>query len=225
MKQEIRAVAFDIDGTLYSNASMYRATALFALRHLRLFSAFGRARKTVRRENAAGDLENRTVELTAQALGWDHDRTRERIRSVIYRQWEARLHTVEPYADAREVILWLRDMGIKTAAMSDFPTNRKLEILGLDHLWDVSFSSEETGYLKPQRAPFDRLARDLELPAANILYVGNSYTYDVLGAKAAGMQTAHRTRHPVTAGEADVSFATYAELREWLRPRIAVKAN
>ena len=216
----IRSVAFDIDGTLYSNASMYRVTTLHVLRHLRLFRAFGHARKQVRREYPVTDLAARTTELTAQELGWDVPRTRERIQTVIYTEWERLLGSVKLYPGVRDFIIRLRSNGIPTAAMSDFPTEGKLKLLGLDGLWDVSFSSEETQYLKPRREPFDRLVRELACPAETILYVGNSYTYDVIGAKEAGMCAAHLTRRPPRDSRADFSFFHYRELENWLEPRL-----
>jgi len=134
----LRAVAFDIDGTLYPNASMYRATVGLVLRHHRLFRAFGRAREQVRREYPLQDLSARTTELTAGYLGWEIARTEQAIREVIYQQWERRLRRVSLYPGARELVLWLREHGVPVAAMSDFPTDSKLEILGLQGLWDTS---------------------------------------------------------------------------------------
>lgn len=217
----IRAAAFDIDGTLYPNSSMYRATVGLVLRHPRLFRAFGRAREEVRREYPVQDLAARTAELTAEYLRWEVSRTEAAIRQVIYLQWERRLRTVSLYPGARELILWLRERGVPVATMSDFPTDSKLEILGLDGLWDVSFSSEETGYLKPRREPFERLVRELGVPAEEILYVGNSYRYDIVGADAVGLRTAHLTRRIPAHSRADFSFHVYADLKEWITKRIA----
>ncbi|WP_076489571.1 HAD family hydrolase [Alkalispirochaeta americana] len=230
MTNRVSAVAFDIDGTLYPNSAMYRATALLALRHLRLFRAFGEARKEVRREHHQGPpprgaLAQRTVALTAERLGWTEEKTAGAIGTIIYDRWEQTLKKVSLYPGARELLVWLQDQGVPLGAMSDFPTESKLRILGLEGLWDVAFSSEETETLKPHRAPFDKLAHDLGVPAEEILYVGNSYDYDVLGAASAGMQTAHLTRKPVVAGKADFSFFRFSALREWLEHRVGVSAR
>ncbi len=224
MEQEttrtIRAVAFDIDGTLYSNWAMYRVTLPLVLRHLKLFRAFGKARREVRGEYPLDDLERRTAELTASHLGWSLTETRAAIRAIIYGDWEQRLSKVAPLPGARDTVLWLREQGVRTAALSDFPTEGKLRILGLDGLWDVSFSSEETHYLKPRPEPFNRLVRDLAVPRENVLYVGNSYAYDVRGADEAGLMTAHLTRRPPRESRADFSFHRYEDLRKWLERRI-----
>ena len=217
---KFRALAFDIDGTLYSNTAMYRATAFFVARHLRLFRAFGKARKLVRGIYPLDDLEAKTVELSARELGWGIDRTRQALRTLIYSGWETRLHRVTPFEGVRDFVLWLRRQGVKTAAMSDFPVENKLRVIGLEGIWDVAFSSEETGYLKPREEPFRRLIRDLQVPAEEILYVGNSYEYDVLGAAAVGLHTAHLSWRVPRGSIADFTFSHYGDLRKWVEPRI-----
>ncbi|MFP4210854.1 MAG: HAD family hydrolase, partial [Alkalispirochaeta sp.] len=127
----IRAVAFDIDGTLYPNLRMYLVSAPIVLRNFRLFRAFGAARKRVRRERPITDLPRRTAELTAGILGRDVSRVADEIDRTIYDRWESSLARVELYPGARELILWLRSRGIATAALSDFPVERKLTLLGI----------------------------------------------------------------------------------------------
>lgn len=218
----IAAVAFDIDGTLYPNWSMYLASAPLVIRHGRLFRAFGEARIAARTIRPIDDLAATTAALTARRLGVSVERAEAMIRDIVYRRWEATLRGVKPYRGARDLLLQLRERGVKIGAMSDFPVGRKLRTLGLDGLWDVAFSSEDTGYLKPNPEPFRRLAAELEQPPERILYVGNSARYDVLGAKGSGMRTAYITRRRFRrAAVADCVFSRYAELRTWLLPRIA----
>jgi putative hydrolase of the HAD superfamily len=105
--------------------------------------------------------------------------------------------------------------------MSDFPVTSKLELLGLGGFWDVAFSSEEIGYLKPHREPFEELARRMALPSEEIVYVGNSYHYDVVGARAVAFRTAHlcpRGRGCAPRGEApaDFVFGDFRDLRGWI---------
>ncbi len=76
--------------------------------------------------------------------------------------------------------------------MSDFPILDRVEnLLGIqDSFWDILYSSEDTGYLKPHKVPFLKIIEDLNLSSNNILYVGNSYEYDILGAKNVSMKAA-----------------------------------
>ena len=149
-KTEIRAVAFDIDGTLYPDFRLYWRLPAYFLKNLRFFLAFQRVRK--------------------------------------------RLHTetgiLPPYAGTAEVFSALREAGFKLGILSDFPPAQKGSVWGLAPMCHAVLSSEETGALKPAAQPFRALAGALQVPPAEILYVGNSLRSDILGAKAAGMKTA-----------------------------------
>jgi len=212
----IRAVAFDIDGTLYPNGRMYRASLGIVLRHWRLFRAFGAARKTVRTRHPIADLRRETAELTAEQLGISAEAASQRIDEVIYSQWENVLRRVPLYPGVTELLADLRSRGVPRAAMSDFPVVSKLDLLGIAEYWDVAFSAEEVGYLKPNVEPFEALEERLGLRSRDILYVGNSYHYDVLGAAAAGFRTAHLGGDSHKPGRADMAFRDFSELHRWI---------
>ncbi|HNY22331.1 MAG TPA: HAD family hydrolase, partial [Treponemataceae bacterium] len=84
---------------------------------------------------------------------------------------------------------------------------------------DAVIGSEETGALKPSPVPFLALANALGIPPSRILYVGNSPSSDVAGAKAVGMKTACIVG-PVSAlfgrtvPGADISFSSYRQLTQ-----------
>jgi putative hydrolase of the HAD superfamily len=217
----VRGVAFDIDGTLYPNGKMYRASLPIVLSHPRLFLAFGAARKAIRRRRPVEDLHRETIGLVAEDLGWTEEKARTRVEDVIYSRWEQVLRRVPLYPGVPELLAALRGAGLRLGAMSDFPVASKLELLGLSGYWDVAFSSEEIGYLKPHREPFEELARRMALPPEEIVYVGNSYRYDVRGARAIGFRTAHlceRRRGCTPAGDepADFVFGDFRELQRWI---------
>lgn len=199
---------------------MYRATFPVVVRHFALFRAFGKAREAVRREYPVEDLWQRTVALTAEFGRWDPRTTETRIREVIYGAWEARIAAVPLFPGVPELLAWLGSRSVTRVAMSDFPVHRKLELLGIADTWEHAFSSEEVGYLKPRMEPFQRI---LDLTGAEphqVLYVGNSYQYDILGAKALGMRTAHISRRRHSGSVADVTCRGYGELRRWLEQRL-----
>jgi len=105
----------------------------------------------------------------------------------------------------------LREKGYKLGVMSDFPVQNKLKFLGLED-WDCSFTSESTGYLKPHPEPFFELARQMKLDPQEILYVGNSYSKDVVGAAEVGMKTAHFASSAPAESRADFTFRKYSDL-------------
>ncbi|MEX2444363.1 MAG: HAD family hydrolase [Alkalispirochaeta sp.] len=221
----IRGVAFDIDGTLYPNRRMYCASVGIVLRHLRLFRAFGAARKAVRTRHPIADLRLETAELTAERLGISTEEATRRIEEIIYDRWEQVLRRVPLYPGVIELLTELRRRGVPLAAMSDFPVESKLTLLGIDDCWDVAFSAEEVGYLKPNMEPFEELERRLELRPREILYVGNSYHYDILGAAAAGFRTAYLGGDPGDPGRADIAFRDFSALQRWILEHLSELQN
>lgn len=212
----IRVVAFDIDGTLYPNAAMYLRSIPFALTHLRLVIAYSKIRKHVRKRRPVMDLQSLERRLLARELRIEEAEAARLIDVAIHEQWAAVINGVRPYPHVREAIERLKAGGIQIAVSSDFPVERKLKHLGLDDLFGCSLWSEESGYLKPHPEPFHALAECVGEEPANILYVGNSYEYDIVGAKNIGMRAAHLRRRPVRNSVADVTFNDYRRLPDWV---------
>lgn len=218
----IRAVAFDVDGTLYTNRSMYLASAGLVLANLRLYRAFGHAREQVRRDPPQpSELWRRTVALTAAKLGAPEVRTEQRIRAVVYDAWEKRLRRVRLVRGLLPFLQWLDDRGLATAVLSDFPVTRKLVPLGLDDRFPVRVSAEDVGRLKPDPAPFHALAEALGLEPARILYIGNSYRNDVLGAAGVGMPVVHLACHAPRGTPAVATVRAFDILQRWMAQVLA----
>ena len=218
---DIRAVAFDIDGTLYPNRSMYLHSAWFSLFRLRLLSHYGKVRRTVRTMRPIEDFRRTQAELLSDSMGIPLDRAVSRIERVIYRTWERSFKGIRPFPYARQFIEHLRDAGYPLGVLSDFPIGQKLEYLSLEGYWNCTNASENTGYLKPNPEPFLRLAEDLGFPPHQILYIGNSYDYDIIGAHRVGMATAHLSREPAEGTVADLTFSDYRQLEEKLLQVVA----
>ena len=216
----IRAVAFDIDGTLYSNPRFYLRSLAFGLRNFRLMRHFARVRKEIRRVDTVEDFHSLQVRMLAESLFIPESRARRLIRERFYRKSEDLLKTVPLYPGVRPVLRRLRELGLGLAAASDFPVERKLAIIGLSEAFDCAYSTEDTGYLKPNPQAFAPLSECLGVPPAEILYVGNSYDYDVIGASRAGFRTAHISRRPHRDSVADLTFFRYSTLLEWIEKRL-----
>ncbi len=213
---KIKAVGFDIDGTLYPNSSMYVYSTFAFLGHPVLFYHFGKARKNIRRIKYSGDFRTVQAELVAASMHRDVKRIAGMIDKGLYGSLDSVFKNVKPYKEVRPVLMSLRAEGIPLGAMSDLPIGRKLEYLNIDDLFDFSFSSEETNFLKPSPVPFKHLVKKFDLLPEEILYVGNNYEYDVLGAAAVGLRTAHLSKKPVPGSIADFTFYTFTELRDWI---------
>lgn len=215
----LRAIAFDIDGTLYPNWVMHLRSIPFFLSRPRLIWNFGRVRKDIRKQESITDFYQRQAEMLAERMRWTPEKAREVINRDFYGSWEKIFVQMKTFPGVRESLDAFREKGLKLAAMSDFPPGNKLSYLGLENLWDVIFSSQDTGYLKPHAQPFLETAKRLGEKPENILYVGNSYPYDVEGARAAGMVTAHIGK-PRQKDPADFEFRHYGELRDFVLARL-----
>ncbi len=213
---QLRAIAFDVDGTLYPNAAMYLASVPFFLSRPRLMLGFRRVRRAIRRVRPIEDFYDLQARMLAQELGVDTEDARTWINRRIYRGAERVLSVVPRFPHVRETVEQLREAGVRVGLLSDFPLGEKLRRLGLEGLWDVMVEAEQVGYLKPHPEPFRAVLDALGNEAAETLYVGNNYAYDVLGAGAVGMRTAHLTSRPHRASGADLSFFRYRTLASWV---------
>jgi putative hydrolase of the HAD superfamily len=185
------AVAFDLDGTLYPNYRLNIRLIPFILKEHRLLRAMDRARTKLRK---SGEYENdfcgNQAKLMAGILGIPADEVREKTERLIYRGWEPFFKRIRLFPNVKETLEIFREKGIKLGLLSDFPPETKLKNLGISAYWHTVVCSEQVGRLKPDPAPFLELARSMETEAEQILYVGNSVSYDVVGARNAEMKSA-----------------------------------
>lgn len=213
----LKAVAFDVDGTLYPNASMYLRSLGLALSHLRLLKALEDVRTQLRQvPDTSDDFHRVQARLLGARLGLSADRAYALVEARVYTRWYRIFKHLKPYQGVAETIEAFRGAGLKIGVLSDFPIRHRLTDLGLPGPYDCAFSSEETGLLKPHPQAFEELARRLNLPPSEILYVGNSYRYDVLGALAAGMPCAHLSSKRRPDSRAVLTFQRYAQLRDFV---------
>lgn len=219
----IRALGFDVDGTLYPASDVYLRLFAQGLARARTLAVFSRVRKEFRRLNHSPEyraLGIRSVEgfhkyqagLVAEALGITEAEASERIEGFFYGVSTEIFAKIRPYGGVVEALSAFKTRGLALGALSDFPCGRKLELMGLSGLFDASMTSEETGLVKPDRASFELLAARLGVQPSEILYVGNSESYDVAGALASGMRAALITKKPKPRTAAEFSFFKWADL-------------
>ncbi|MFP3043255.1 HAD family hydrolase [Treponema primitia] len=220
MREDIRGVAFDLDGTFYPNYRFYIRLIPFILKEWRYLLAFGNARTTLRKTFRDGNFYDLQAHFMSEILKKDGTVIKDRTEKIIYRGWEPLFKKVKPYPHVRETLGALKAAGLTLGLLSDFPAELKLEYLGLHEHWDTVICSEHTNRLKPDPAPFLELSRRMALPPEQILYVGNSVSYDIVGSKQVGMKAALissplRT-HRRNTGNADFVFSDYRQLREFV---------
>jgi len=88
-----------------------------------------------------------------------------------------------------EAIATVRDRGYRTAVVSnaDGRVEALLRDRGLTDHMEFVIDSEVVGVQKPDPRIFRMAVERLELPAERVLYVGDLYAVDVLGARGAGL--------------------------------------
>lgn len=210
---EIRAAAFDIDGTLYPNYQMYIWGMPQMIFCPRLLLAYNDVRKKIRKINTDGEkFTDAQARLIAVRLETMTSRAAEKIERCLYRPWLVQTRIIKPVKGLREFLNLLKERGIPLYALSDFPVGRKLEYLGVSDLFEKALCSEDYGRLKPDPAPFKALQKVANVPSSQILYFGNSYEKDIAGARAVGMRTAYITKHQRKERQADLIFRNYEEL-------------
>jgi putative hydrolase of the HAD superfamily len=229
---EITAIGFDIDGTLYPPFALYGRLIPFTAFNLPLMTAFQKTRKVLHAEAAAamdfgldypikvskeGGFYKKQAALLAKFQKKFKYSAKDDIEMLIYEDWTWLFRKIKPYPHVFETITALKYSGYKLGILSDFPVREKLIHMGLGAFWDASLSSEEVGALKPHPIGFLALAEALGTPPEKILYVGNSYQFDVCGAAAAGMKTALRVnplqrRKRFSPVQPDLLFSDYREL-------------
>jgi putative hydrolase of the HAD superfamily len=222
MRKDIDAVAFDLDGTLYPNIEFYARLIPFVMKEHKLLMAMGKARDVLREEEHRGHFYDHQARIMAEILKVDDAASvKDKTEKLIYRGWEPIFKKVKLYSHVHETLKACKDAGFKMGLLSDFPPEIKLDYLGLNGYWDVVLCSEEVNHLKPDPAPFLKLSELFSVPPERILYVGNSVSYDIIGAKGAGMKAAlvkslYKTVFSRKDGGADFVFTNYKQLYSYL---------
>jgi putative hydrolase of the HAD superfamily len=217
----IKALAFDVDGTLYPEAALWASGVGMFLRRPRLLAAFGAVRREIR-ELAGTEAYQRSppsdgpefrrfqARLVAERLGRPETEVAAMVERILYEEMPEAFSTIRPYPGLMPALDRLRSSGLRLAVLSDLPPARKLELLGLSGFFETVLCSEDSGFLKPAPEPYRMVCMVLGLPASELLYIGDSPERDLRGAAAAGMKAAIVSRRPVPG--AALSFFDWDEL-------------
>lgn len=108
-----------------------------------------------------------------------------------YRETMLKLYTLYavPYPFTASVLAAIKARGLKTGLITNGNAavqSSKLKLLHLEDGFDEVLLCGEFGTQKPDRAPFDEMARRLGLRPETLVYVGDNPVCDVEGARAAG---------------------------------------
>lgn len=196
----VKAVLFDLDGTLYDPQPL-RARMLAALlwrvargpvsgmKVLRTLRLFRRMREDLRSlGDSAPSLDDVQYEEPGRVLGYPAEFVRATVRIWMFTK-PLPLVGANGWPQLRETLLALRREGLSLGVFSDYPPKEKLEALGVDDLFDTALAATDPAVnaFKPHPAGFIAGAKALGADPREVLYVGDRFEVDGAGAEAAGM--------------------------------------
>lgn len=186
----IKAVLFDLDGTLYDRDRL--AAALFAEQYATFESdlatvSYERYLRDVQAmdEHGHGDKEAGYRALV-RAWGLDHALA-ERLVAHFWESYYGHCHLA---ADVRHTLDELRGRGLKLGIITNGTSvrqRRKITALGLEQWFDTMLVSEEEGVRKPDAEIFRRALVRCEAAPREAVFVGDHPIADVEGAHRAGL--------------------------------------
>lgn len=218
----LKAIAFDIDDTLYPDSSIYLPSIPLLFKYISFLKTYKKVRKELRvidypdphGEEGFYKVEAEIFkEISESKDSLDH--IQNKIRDF-YNDWLQVFQKAKPFPKMKDTLFSLSKKGYRIGFMSDLAIANRLEVLGVSSIADIAFSSQETGYLKPHKAPFNYLVESFQLEPQEILYVGNSYKYDILGATSCSLRTAHIAKKPFKDSVANFTFFDYSDLETYI---------
>lgn len=187
LRFRVAAVIIDLDGTLLDTAPDLVAAAnamrtdlgLSELAAEQIVSYVGKGAEVLVHRALTERADGRAAaDLFARA----HARF-----LIRYREYNGR--SAQPYAGVREGLAAMRDKRLRLACVTNKPrafTEPLLRATGLAEFFELTVSGDSLPRRKPDPLPMRYVAEQFQLPAAQILAIGDSGN-DALAARAAGM--------------------------------------
>jgi len=206
----VRAICFDLDNTLWEiEPVLNRAERIladwFKTRYPRIPERFSapevlemRAALLREQPHLAHDLSylrRETIARLGEAVGYKRDMAHE-----AFEVWHAARNQVQPFDEVIPALTILRRR-YRLATLTN--GNADLAVIGLAHHFEVTLSAGALGCAKPDPRAYAALAESLTLNPAEILFVGDEPYADVVGPRAAGMQTVWVNRGEVVWPDAE----------------------
>ena len=195
-----QAVLFDVGGTLVHPdwprlGQLVQIETGILFTAAEMYKAFYAMLQDISSELKAGINSRQEREAhwvfveTFRALGIDEAKCLS-IRAHLAAAHQERHLWCEPDSEAATVLLHLKRAGLRVGVISNTEDGRVKESLTLANLashFEFVIDSHLVGCSKPDAAIFEFALDQLRLKPQAVTYVGDSYGYDVIGARSAGL--------------------------------------
>lgn len=198
--RHLKALIFDLDGTLYEQAPLRRAIFLRLLgshlghplrgfQTMRMLSAYRRAQESMRRwEIHSNELARAQRELAAETLGVSPEAVETCVASWMERE-PLPLLARSMRKGLPELLAQAKQSGVLLAVWSDYPAERKLAALGIRDWFDIVVTAQDplVGRFKPDPAGLELILARCGIARDEVLYIGDRPEVDGLAARRAGV--------------------------------------
>ncbi len=195
-KTRAEAVIFDIDGTLYSNAMMllqnpfaYMRSALWIMRYstMRLLLRKRLQEHLSYTEEPGDALWRESVDIFSDIMKLNKRAAEAALKKHIHAMWIEAVRTLPLRTGFRSLLGTLKRNGVPLGILSDFKAEKKLQQWKIAAYFSSIICCEDHGVLKPATEVFTLSCKQLRSNPENTIYVGNSLSYDGIGAQNAGL--------------------------------------
>ncbi|MBR7065015.1 MAG: HAD family hydrolase, partial [Treponema sp.] len=127
---EIKAVGFDIDGTLYRPYHLHARMAMHFFRYNQFFLKYGRTRHVMHGMERQKDFSKKQAEILSKKIGCTVEDCEERLSRIVYDGLAKFFPSIPSCKYVKETFQVFHEAGLKIALLSDFPPEQKGELWG-----------------------------------------------------------------------------------------------
>jgi phosphoglycolate phosphatase/putative hydrolase of the HAD superfamily len=195
----LKAIVFDVDGTLYRQSGLRRAMLFKLLREIavrpfsgyttfRALSAYRHAQELLRGTEVEGDIAAAQLRLASQRSG----QAEPIVMKAVARWMEQEpLPLLERFVDPalRGFLIAARGKRLGLGILSDYPAASKLDAMGLTEFFDVVVAAQDAAVnrFKPHPSGLAEALRRLGAAPDECIYVGDRHEIDWAVAGALGV--------------------------------------